>query len=350
MPAVKRAALGLVLAIGWVLTMASPASAHTVSGVAATNWKAILTGVTPSVPGLSVALVEGGSRVEVTNRGPDVVVIGYEGEPYLRVGPDGVFENQHSPTTYLNCGQAACVVPAGLAGAPLWKRIASGRTARWRDRRARPPSGPLPPDVAQSPHQVHQETNWQITMTQGSTPITVTGHYTWIPEPSPIPWLAVAAALAATGAALGLFGYWGWPLALAVAVVTVNDIYHAIGIAWYWSGGLTYRIEKLLSGSFYSAVGWVLGLVAARLLMRKRVDGLYAAVFAGGSAALFTGLLDFTVLTRSQAPFAGSNTEDRLTVIISLGLGAGVVIGSLLALRTLPPALDPDAHDPSDDA
>jgi hypothetical protein len=67
-------------------------------------------------------------------------------------------------------------------------------------------------------------------------------------------------------------------------------------------------------------------------------------VFAGGSAALFTGLLDFTVLSRSQAPFAGPITLDRWTVVSSLGLGLGVAIGALLAIRATKPAVE-DIYD-----
>jgi hypothetical protein len=206
----------------------------------------------------------------------------------------------------------------------------------------------LPPDVARSPNQVHHEANWQIMMIQGSTPITVTGNYTWIPGASPLPWLLLALVLAAIGVALGLMGAWGWPMAVAVVAVTVNDLYHAVAIAWFWSGSFTYRVEKFFSGSFYSIVGWVLGAVAAWLLVRRRVDGLYAAVFAGGSAALFTGLLDFTVLSRSQAPFAGSITVDRATVVISLGLGIGLAVGALIAIRASRPVLEAADYDDDD--
>ena len=72
---------------------------------------------------------------------------------------------------------------------------------------------------------------------------------------------------------------------------------------------------------------------------------MYAAVFAGGSAALFTGLLDFAVLSRSQAPFTASIFVDRVTVIISLGLGLGVAVGALLAIRASKPALEGDEYD-----
>jgi hypothetical protein len=338
------------LVVGWVLLLAPPASAHTVSGVGATNWKSVLTSVSPAVPGLSVKLVEDGSRVEVTNHGPEIVVIGYQGEPYLRVGPLGVFENLNSPATYLNCSRTGCAFPAGINkdAPPQWKKISSGQTARWHDHRAHYMGSTPPPDVLRAPNQVHVEANWTIMMTQGQTPITITGNYTWIPGSSSFPWLVLTALLVAAGVALGLFGAWGFPLAAVVVVLTIVDMYHAVGIAWFWSGDLTYRLEKFVSGSYYSFIGWVLGLLGAWLLVRKRVDGLYAVVFAGGSAALFTGLLDFTVLSRSQAPFVASITVDRLTVACSLGLGLGVAIGALLAIRASAPALEDVDYDDED--
>ena len=152
-----------------VLLLASPASAHSVSGVGATNWKSVLTSVTPQLPGLTVKLVEDGSRIELTNRGAEIVVQGYEGEPYLRIGPSGVFENLQSPATYLNCSRTGCAFPAGLNkdGPPEWKKISSGQTARWHDHRAHYMGTQLPPDVARAPNQVHQEATWEILMTQG---------------------------------------------------------------------------------------------------------------------------------------------------------------------------------------
>ena len=342
MARVRRAALGMMIVVGTLLALAQPAAAHSVSGVGATNWRSVLTGVSPQVPGLEVRLVEGGSRIELTNHGAEVVVAGYSGEPYLRVGPQGVFQNLRSPATYLNCNRNGCSVPveADPQAPPEWKRLSSSRTVRWHDHRAHYMGNEPPPDVLRAPDKVHVEAQWTVKLQQGPTPITVTGNYTWVPSSNPFPWLVVTIVLAMAVIALGLTGAWGRPLAMAVVALTLNDIYHAVAIAWFWSGSFVYRLTKLFGGSFYSIVGWVLGLVAARLLWQRRVDGLYAAVFAGGSAALFTGLLDFTVLSRSQAPFAGSITVDRLTVAISLGVGVGVMVAALIAIRSTRPAYD----------
>jgi hypothetical protein len=99
MPGVRRAALTALVVLAWLIVQAQPASAHTVSGVGATNWRTTLIGVNPPVPGLRVRVVNTGSDLEVSNTGQEVVVLGYEGEPYLRVGPAGVYENTQSPST-----------------------------------------------------------------------------------------------------------------------------------------------------------------------------------------------------------------------------------------------------------
>jgi hypothetical protein len=349
MQLVRRAPLTVLIALTWLVVQAGPASAHTVSGVGATNWKTTLIGVSPALPGLRVRVVNTGSNLEVSNTGPEVLVLGYEGEPYLRVGPGGVYENTQSPATYLNCSRQGCPAPAGLdvTGPPQWRRVSSGHVVRYHDHRIHWMGSQPPPEVLQSPGKVHQRPVWTVTMRQGPTTIAVTGHLTWVPGPSPFPWLLLALALAAVAVAASLSPVWGRSLAVLVGVLTVNDVWHAAAIGFSVAATVWARLARVFTGSFYSIIGWVLGAAAVWLLWRWRVDGLYAAAFAGVSAALFTGILDFTVLSRSLAPFAGPMGADRVTTAVSLGLGAGIAIGAVLAIRRLPRAepADEDAQD-----
>jgi hypothetical protein len=348
----RRTLVTVVTVLIWLVAMASPASAHTVSGVGSTNWVTTLVGLKPAVPGITVRVVETGSLLELTNTGPELTVLGYEGEPYLQVGPGGVFRNTLSPATYLNCSRLGCAVPSSVnpLAPPQWQRISSGHTVRWHDHRTHWMAGSPPPYVLAAPNVVHQGPPWAVTLKQGATTISVTGRLTWVPGPSPIPWLLLAALLAALCVAIGLLGAWGAPLAAIVAILTVNDVYHAVGIAFSYSGGLTTRMYHLFTGSFYSIIGWVLGVLAIRLLLSRRIDGLYAAAFAGVSAALFTGLLDIGVVGHTIAPFDGPMTVDRITVALSLGLGFGVAAASVLALRRAPrPAWDEEHYDDDDE-
>ena len=338
---IRRTALTVAMTFAALVALAEPASAHTVSGVGATNWKTAITSVEPAVPGLLVKVVEQGSRLELTNRGPEVLVLGYNDEPYLRVGPQGVFENVLSPATYLNCSRTGCPIApdANPQAPPQWKKISSGHTARWHDHRIHWMGAQPPPVVRASPGRRHQLTPWTVVLHQGAAVITITGTLTWVPGPSPLPWLLLAALLLGAGLLVGALGFWGVPLAILALAVTVNDAYHAVAIGWSAAGGIGAKLGRFFAGSFYSIIGWALGLLAVWLLARKRIDGLYAAAFAGISAALFGGLLDITTLSRSQAPFAGSIAIDRLTVAVSLGLGLGVATGAIAALRKQPRAL-----------
>ena len=139
MRAAARLLAALTVVAGALGLLATPVAAHNVSGVGSTNYLTTLDGLAPETAGISVAVLEKGSRIEVTNTNEDdVVVLGYEGEPYLRIGPDGVFENQRSPATYLNrdrSGSDSGGAEVDAEAEPDWEQISAGRTARWHDHR-----------------------------------------------------------------------------------------------------------------------------------------------------------------------------------------------------------------------
>ncbi|MDQ1429348.1 MAG: hypothetical protein QOK39_2824 [Acidimicrobiaceae bacterium] len=344
----RLAAIASVVTV-WLVAIigfASPASAHSVSGVGATNWQTTLTSLSPAPAGLTVKVVENGSRLELTNRGPEIVVFGYEGEPYLRVGPKGVFINSRSPAAYLNCSRSGCTVPASADahGEPRWEQFSAGQTVLWHDHRIHWMGQSLPPDVARDPGTRHVQARWTVTMAQGSTVITAAGDYTWIPGTAAFPWLVVAAAFAAVALVVVPTRSWRW-LAVAAGVVTAVDFAHAVAVAWSWAGGSVFRVTQLFEGSSYQMPGWILGVLSVGLLFRGRPRGRQAAACAGASALLFTGLLDFPVLSRSQAPFNGSLAVDRLSVAACLGLGLGVLVAAVVLIGVDRPRIEYDTDD-----
>ena len=174
-PPLKPLARVLVVAtvvVGLGMALAPPASAHTIAGAQPTNYRSTIEAITPAVPGVEVRLLDLGRRVEVVNHtDTDVVVLGYQGEPYLRVGPKGVFENRHSPTLYLNritkvSPTPPVLPPAADANAPpSWHRIGGGRQVRWSDQRTRW-EGPTPASVQNSPDRVQVVSNYTIQLLQ----------------------------------------------------------------------------------------------------------------------------------------------------------------------------------------
>jgi hypothetical protein len=338
---------------GVVVGTALPASAHTVSGVGATNWVSKVTSVSPAVTGLSVKVVELGSRLELRNTGPDLTVLGYNGEPYLRVGPLGVYENVNSPSTYLNRTRAGTTappvdLPTDPNASPQWQKVSSGQVARWHDHRVHWMGAGSPPDIQRAPNRVHTRPPWQVVLRQGSATVVVTGSLTWRPGPSPWPWLGAAGLIAVVGALIGWSRHWARSLAVATWLLIAIDITHSIGVAAVAAGNPSYQAGRFLAGSYYSFVGWGLGAVAVVLLLRRNADGLYAVIFAAASAFLFSGLLDISALHQSTAPFAWGPNFDRVTIIAALGGGVGLVVAALKSLRSLSGLSQPANQDNQD--
>src|SRR4051812_1379556 len=187
-------------AIAVVVVAAQPAAAHDVPGIKPSNFETTVRGTTPRVAGLTVRPIDLGNELELRNgTGADVVVLGYQGEPYLRVGPRGVFENRLSPATYLNRtrdGKTRVPGDADPAAVPEWNRLASGTVARWHDHRAHWMGTDDPPEVARAPDQRHVVDHWSLQLRRGTQDVTVAGDLLWLPGPSPWGWVLGALAIA----------------------------------------------------------------------------------------------------------------------------------------------------------
>ena len=81
---------------------AAPAAAHDGGGSGATSYRSEVVDV--PVEGVGWDVLAGDALLWARNDSDrELVVLGYQGEPYLRIVPGkGVFENQRSPATYLN--------------------------------------------------------------------------------------------------------------------------------------------------------------------------------------------------------------------------------------------------------
>lgn len=93
----------LALAVLAAVLLAPGAAAHPRAKGYARGFQSKVLSVRPEVAGLAVTVLDGDDRLRVENEsGTELVVLGYDGEPYLRIGPNGVFRNQRSPAAYLN--------------------------------------------------------------------------------------------------------------------------------------------------------------------------------------------------------------------------------------------------------
>ena len=329
-----------------VVMGASPASAHTIIGVGPTDYRSEILGVNPRLPGVSVRLLDLGNRVELTNTGAvGVVVLGYQGEPYLRVGPTGVFENRRSPSVALNrvtatgtsTSTTAVAPPSAAASAePSWHRTGGGHSVRWRDRRTRW-EGAAAAAVKAAPGQTHVVVpQWLIALRRGDVDATVSGRITYVPGPSPAPWLGVAAVFLVATVAGALLRRWGMGLSVAVAVIVAIDVVHSFGISAASHDPVLVQVVRVVLGGIVATLGWVIGAAAIGPLQDEREGGVVGAAVAGFLLAAFSGVGDFSVLTRSQVPFAFSASAARAAVAVTMGAGFGLALAALLVIRRHP--------------
>ena len=187
--------LVVLLGLLAVLAVAGPARAHVGGGAAGSDFDGELRSVSPELPGVSVRVLEFGDQLEVVNRtGTELEVPGYSGEPYLRIGPDGVWRNALSPATWLNLdryGRTPVPDDVDVDAAPRWEQVSTEPQYAWHDHRTHwMTEGRLPPDVAADPTRGHTVFEWTVPLRHGGTGVEVTGELTWDPPPSP--WLVGA--------------------------------------------------------------------------------------------------------------------------------------------------------------
>jgi hypothetical protein len=104
------------------------------------NMKSIVDALEPRVPGISLRVLSGDDRFQLTNRGNQTVLVqGYDQEPYARITPDGtVAVNHNSPAFYLNTERyGAVTVPktASAKATPDWQVLDKTGTFEWHDHR-----------------------------------------------------------------------------------------------------------------------------------------------------------------------------------------------------------------------
>jgi hypothetical protein len=358
---VRRAAAGVVgilvvvvAAIMVVVAIPAPASAHTLSGPRPTNYRTTLQSVTPEIAGVHVRVVDLGNKLELTNRtAHDVIVLGYDGEQYLRIGPRGVYENLRSPATYLNRTRTGTTpVPAiarnsRASSAPSWHRVSNGHAATWHDHRIHWMGTSPPPAVQRDPGAFHRvKARWVVPMRYEDRPVAITGRLDWVPGPSGWPWTAVIAALGAIGFVAACRKRTG--LAIAVVVMLVGiDLAHTITAEVARPGTDVAKIVQFVGDNFVSLVIWVAAAFTIRALRRGGAVGRYGLVLVGGMIALVSGLSDLSSLWKSQLETTGPALLARAEVAAGLGLGLGVVGGALVALRrSAPRSQHRDGRDP----
>jgi hypothetical protein len=336
----KRAAarcLVVLLAVLSSLAVPGPASAHVGGEAAGSDFDGRVLSMTPDVPGLSVRVLQFGDELELVNEtGTEVLVPGYSDEPYLRIGPEGVWRNARSPATYINLdrfGRVDLPGDADAAAAPDWVRISTQPQYVWHDHRTHWMSeGQLPPQVAADPTTSHLVFEWTVPLRHGTTDVDVAGELTWSPPPSPwLVWPAVA-VLVLLGAWAGLLARNARPLGVLLVVGGAAALWHALATpappASVSSHAGAIAAALLPAGTAALVAG--AGLLASRR-GRGAMPGLLAVVL--GWLLLVQGLPDVDVLWSAHVLANGPQLPARVAVAVLVALGPGLVVGGIAAVR-----------------
>jgi hypothetical protein len=191
------------------LVLAPAAAAH--GGGGALGFRSTVTGLRPATPGVLVVVRDSDDRLDLRNEtGKTLVVLGYEGEPYLAFRDGRVYRNSRSPATYLNddrFGQVTVPPDADPDAAPAWEEVAQKEDYEWHDHRIHWMSKTLPPTIAAAKKQPHHVFDWKVPATLDGRPLTIAGSLDYQPPPPGKPTYllgALAVVVVGGGAAVWL--------------------------------------------------------------------------------------------------------------------------------------------------
>jgi hypothetical protein len=339
-----RAAVVLLTALVLVAMAATPSLAHTRAS-SATNLDSRIEQV-PALPGVTWRVYPGGEYLEVTNRGrSELIVLGYSGEPYLRVGPDGVQRNRNSPATYLNAerfGDVAVPPRADADAPPEWERLTDEPRYAWHDHRIHW-MAPDPPGVAtDAPPAGLEVFAWAVPVVYDGERLAVRGRLMWVPSSPWWAWLGLGLALTA-GALAGLRRRdrlaIARPAAVVVAAVALFNLVHLPDEV----AALPLPALDVVFGVLHNVLFIGTGLVGAGLAWRKANSSLLPLGIASGAVLFHQGLLQIPQLAASQLATVWPAEVIRIAVALSVGQAAWVALVVGVGLHLRPPAAEPEA-------
>lgn len=183
----------------------APAAAFAHSGqTGGTDYRSSITAV-PT--GVTARVIGGDDRLEITRTtAKEVVIMGYGGEPYLRLDTQGTWENRNSPAVALNdARQTSEAIPAAATRiAPDWVQTGTGTSVVFHDHRAHWMGSQPPATVRADPTQEQVLYAWVVPVAVDGAAGAITGDLTWLGTPLTWLWWTLLGAAAALGLVVGL--------------------------------------------------------------------------------------------------------------------------------------------------
>ncbi|HEX4305579.1 MAG TPA: hypothetical protein VHZ54_06070 [Solirubrobacterales bacterium] len=211
MRSARRALLVAALALVSALALA-PARALAHGGNP--NFRSEIDSIQPPLPGgVSIEVLDYDSYLQLKDlQGHEVVLYGYDEEPYARIEKDGTVQvNERSPATYLNDSrfETDVTVPksADPEDPPEWKTVDDSGTFIWHDHRMHwMVADQLPPQVTDKGKKTKIFT-YEIPMTVDGRKTALHGTLWWVggASTSKLPFIIAAIVIVLGGGALVLW-------------------------------------------------------------------------------------------------------------------------------------------------
>jgi hypothetical protein len=296
-----RTRIIVLLLAGFTLAAPASASAHARTTTVALDYRLKLDHTTRSIPGVSVAILDGDRALRVSVRRVAVVLHGDLGEPMLRIGPRGAWVNRASVTA---------VAERLTQPSHGWAQVASTPSYTWHEHRlAPPPYGAETGAVAR----------FTIPATVDGRAATIGGTFVRYERPAVWPWFVAGVVFAgAVAVAVRLHRQLTLGLGTVAGVAALASL-----IAFAAADAPNGRVAWLQIG-----LGVGLGLVVCGALVRAReprrsqLAGLLGAV----AAALSLGSL--SVFRHGVVVSLLSATASRTLLAVALFAGAAAAATS----------------------
>ena len=336
-PTPARLAVGVVLALaggcGLLVVGASPAAAD---GVRPTGYESVVDRVEPAVDGVRVEVLGGDAFLQLTTRpGTEVVVPGYDGEPYLRITRDGVVQvNRRSPAYWMNqsrAGRSSLPQSASSAADPEWQATGARGRVAWHDHRIHWMLAAAPTPGAGG---LVQE--WTVPLTVDGRKVTVDGRLRYLGATVAWPWLVL---LVLAGAATAvLVGRWARQRHQQLFTLFVAS---AVALFVAWSA---FRASPPDAGASLLPT---LAAAAAMLLVAA-APGVprWPLPLASAATLVSWAVVRVAAVWSPVAPTTLPGWADRLGTVLVLGAASGVAY--VLVRHPLGPDLATDASGPAD--
>jgi hypothetical protein len=171
------------------------------------DFRSELKGIEPSAPGLEVEVLNYDDSLQLRNEsGKDVLVYGYDEEPYLRILGDGTVQvNKRSPAYFLNDDRYARVdVPpeADASAPPDWETVDETGQYSWHDHRIHYMGEGTPTQVNDEGERT-EVFAYEVPIEFDGRPAAITGDLVWVGREEGFPVLPFV-ALGLVGLGIGV--------------------------------------------------------------------------------------------------------------------------------------------------